>query len=302
MAATASARAPGRPTRQSRRREILTPEGVPLPVTLAGRGERAIAVLIDLTIIFGILFVVSVSLLVGVGAGVTAASGWALALVLLISFAVRSFYFIIFELRWQGRTPGKRVLGLRVVDRAGGRLRSDAVFARNLMREVELFIPLTLLAADERVGSETWVVLLTLVWLSIFALMPFFNSDRLRAGDIVGGTWVILAPKVMLLADLAGSAAGQLSAASGFRFTRKQLEVYGIYELQTLENVLRQSDPNARARQDAVRRQIQRKISWTEAKNADPRPFLEAFYAALRAHLETKMLLGVRRKDKHDRR
>ncbi len=303
MATAASAGEASGQGSEGSRREIITPEGVPLRLDLAQRGERAAAVIIDLLIVFGIIFVPT--LLVAVASADFSLSGWGLAFVLLISFAVRSFYFIFFELRWHGTTPGKRALGLRVIDRAGGRLRSDAVFARNLMREVELFIPLSLLASGDQIGSAAWVVVLTLVWTSVFTLMPFFNKDRMRVGDIIGGTWVISAPKSVLLPDMAGAAAGETprrgAEPSDYVFSKEQLEVYGIYELQTLENVLRQHGADAGRTQDAVARRIRRKIGWTQIKPVDSRRFLEAFYAALRAHLETKMLFGVRRKDKHDR-
>ena len=39
---------------------------------------------------------------------------------------------------------------------------------------------------------------------------------------------------------------------------------------------------------------------WLPDPDADPKPFLDAYYAALRAHLEQKMRLGVRREDKYD--
>ena len=80
---------------------------------------------------------------------------------LLLSFALRSFYFIFFELRWQGATPGKRALGLRVIDRKGGRLKPEAVFARNLMREVEMFLPISLL----------WVIVVA-GWLFMLGKVP----------------------------------------------------------------------------------------------------------------------------------
>jgi uncharacterized RDD family membrane protein YckC len=224
----------------------------------------------------------------------TTPSGWGLAFALVASFALRSFYFTLFELRWQGRTPGKHLLRIRVIDRKGGHLRSDAVFARNLMREVELFLPILLLIAGGFGGG--WFVLLSLVWVFIFVLLPFFNKDRMRAGDIVGGTWVIAAPKILLLPDVA-------AAAPANQFTREQLDIYGIYELQTLEGVLRLSGPHAGEARNAVAHRIQRKIGWTGASGpVDSRAFLEAFYAALRGHVEAKMLLGVRREDKHDRR
>ena len=111
----------------------------------------------------------------------------------------------------------------------------------------------------------------------------------------------------MLLPDVAAApAAAPLvpdDASSPYQFTRQQLDVYGIYELQTLEDVLRRSGPHAGEARDAVARRIQRKIGWTEASRAvDSRAFLEAFYAALRGRLEARMLVGVRREDKHDRR
>ena len=307
MAATRSLRSRVPFARPRRRREIVTPEGVALPVDLADRGERAAAVLIDLIIIVAALLVFWLALWLALGGEDTAPSGWGLAFALVVSFALRSFYFTFFELRWHGRTPGKRLLRLRVIDRRGGRLRSDAVFARNLMREVELFLPISLLIAGESLGGDGWVALLTLVWVFIFVLMPFFNAERMRAGDIVGGTWVIAAPKSVLLPDVAAApAAAPLApddASSAYPFTRQQLDVYGIYELQTLEDVLRQRGPHAGEARAAVARRIQRKIGWSEASRAvDSRAFLEAFYAALRGRLEAKMLLGVRREDKHDRR
>ena len=296
MAAARSLRARARLARSRRLRDIVTPEGVALPVDLADRGERAAAVLIDLIIIVVALVVLWLALWAALSGGrFTETSGWGLAFALVASFALRSFYFTLFELRWQGRTPGKRLMALRVIDRRGGRLRSDAVFARNLMREVELFLPISLLIAGGSGGG--WVTILTLIWVFIFVLMPFFNKDRMRAGDIVGGTWVIAAPKSVLLPDVAAA------PAADYQFTREQLDIYGIYELQTLEDVLRQGGPHAPQARNAVARRILRKIEWTGPPGSvESRAFLDAFYAALRGRLEAKMLLGVRREDKHDRR
>jgi uncharacterized RDD family membrane protein YckC len=285
------------------RRELVTPEGVPLHLNLAQRGERVAAILIDLIIIIA-LIVVPILLIAFVSVEFSM-MGWGWALILLVSFSVRSFYFVFFELRWNGTTPGKRAVGLRVVDRRGGRLTSEAIFARNLMREVELFIPLTLLLAPGEAGSEAWFTLLTLAWTSIFLLMPFFNRDRMRVGDIVAGTWVISAPKSVLLPDMAkgGNAISRPlgQATPDYQFTTEQLDAYGIYELQKLEDVLRDTKTGARATRDEVCTRIQRKIGWNSEDRIDSRRFLEEFYAALRAHLETKMLFGKRRRDKYDR-
>ncbi len=284
------------------RREILTPEGVPLHVYLAARGDRAVALLIDLIAMFAAIAVIVLLAALGFGFSAAVGGGWIWSLVLLVWFLIRSFYFVYFELRWQGATPGKRAMGLRVIDRQGGQLRTEAVFARNLMREIEVFIPIQALLVAQYSG--TWASLLTVVWAAIFVLMPFFNKDRLRAGDIVAGTWVVWAPKGTLQTDLAGETPRRpaAAAASEYPFTAAQLSIYGIFELQTLETVLRKSGPDSVETQAAVCDRIRRKIGWTPApgQTVDPRAFLEAFYAALRAHLETRMLFGVRRESKHD--
>jgi len=300
----AAAPSPAAAPRQRGERRLLTPEGVPLIFQLAERGERAAAVLIDIVIMFVAIAVFALAVMFGAlalgidGAGAAIFGG----LVILISFFIRSFYFIYFELRWQGQTPGKRLLGIRVIDRKGGYLTPDAVFARNLLREVELFLPITLLAAPSE-GSGAWISLLTCVWVGIFLFLPFFNKDRLRAGDIVAGTWVIAAPKAMLLSDVAAEATppkrGGAAADPEFPFTRSQLEIYGIYELQTLEEVLRHKGPQSEETQREVARRIQQKIAWTGDANGDAERFLKAFYAALRAHLEARMLFGERRENKY---
>jgi hypothetical protein len=136
--------------------------------------------------------------------------------------------------------------------------------------------------------------------------MPLFNRDRLRVGDMAGGTWVIVAPKAALLPDLA-EASGQRTqagqAASPYQFSTEQLDAYGIYELQTLEQVLRQQGPNAAGVREEVARRIQRKINWQPlpGTSVDAQTFLHDFYTAQRARLEAQVLFGRRRKDKHDR-
>lgn len=292
--------APEVKARRRGERRLLTPEGVPLNFQLAERGERAAAVLIDLVIMFTAIAALVLAFFFSLSwIGI---NGVFIGLTILISFLIRSFYFIYFELRWQGQTPGKRALGIRVIDRRGGYLRPDSVFARNLLREVELFLPMTVLFLPGE-GSQGWFKLLTLVWVGIFLLLPFFNKDRLRAGDIVAGTWVISAPKALLLSDVAEGATRRKGVAEAvdplFPFSRAQLEIYGIYELQTLEDVLRQSGPQRAETRSEVAWRIQRKIGWTGDENVDAERFLQAFYAALRAHLEARMLFGQRRENKH---
>src|SRR5262245_43987245 len=291
------------------RRNIETPEGVLLPVDLASRGERAAAFLIDLFAIIA-TFVVLVLVLIFIDIDADTMGAWFTITLMLVFFFLRSFYFTFFELVWRGTTPGKRVFGLRVIDRAGGTLRADAIFARNLMREVEVFMPAIILMIGPAMAGESgwgiWLYLMILGWMGVLTLLPLFNKDRLRAGDMIAGTWVILAPKAVLLPDVAAASAPTPGRApdavvDGIRFTRQQLAVYGVEELQTLEHILRQDGPHAAQVREEVARRIQRKINWEPPTTAvDPRAFLQAFYAAQRRHLEARLLFGKRRKNKFD--
>jgi len=288
-----------RPSDAKRQRELITPEGLALPLTLASRGARAGALMLDLVLIFTVLLIVVITL-VYVGGGVagveTASANPATellsVLIILLLFLSRFGYFLWFELGPRGATPGKRALGIRVAARPGsggdGRLTAEAIIARNLMRDVEVFLPATFLLSGEAGAGVTGAA--TFVWLAVFVLFPFFNKDNLRAGDLVAGTWVVEVEKKKL--PEAMSVAEDHSAT--YRFGEAELSVYGEHELQVLEDVLRANRPEAMRQ---VMEAICRKIGW-EAGSGHEREFLEAFYAALRARLESGMRFGRRKKDK----
>ncbi len=282
----------------STQREIITPEGVRLGLKLADAGERAGAFLIDFLFIFGALLLMV--MLVGY-TGVP--DGWVTAFLAVVVFALTNFYFLFFELRWQGMTPGKRLLGLRVVDRKGGPLTAESIVARNLMRQVEFWVPLAALLAPEQLiaSGPGWAKLLCIVWLLVLALLPLFNKDRLRVGDLVGGTMVVFRPKAVLLADIgAERRVSPLTPARTFSFSEAQLKVYGIFELQVLEDVLRKADGMDRIQSlSTVADKIKTKIGWPRNDwHIDPESFLRDFYVALRARLEKNILFGKRVTDK----
>lgn len=280
-------------------RTFVTPEGVDLRLTLADAGQRAGAFLIDAAVIIGVLIALTLlAVFMGVGAaGMGAAPGVEIMVViwLLAFFLLRNFYFTAFELSASAATPGKRALGLRVASRDGGRLKAESVFVRNAMRELEIFLPLSILfSRPGEGGGEAWVYVLSFVWCAVFVFFPLFNRDRLRVGDLVGGTWVVRAPRHRLGRDMADESAGRTAA---YGFTQAQLDAYGAHELHVLESVLRQND---RRTQRAVAERIAAKIGWTRAASETDRDFLSAYYAGLRGRLEQKLLMGVRRRDKHD--
>jgi uncharacterized RDD family membrane protein YckC len=277
-----------------RRREIVTPEGVPLHVELAEYGERVSAFLVDF--VFLLCLVIGLFVL-----------GWLLALVahrfadprvvlqlvLFCAFVIRNFYFIHFELSEQGMTPGKRRIGLRVIDRHGGPLRPGAVIARNLMRELEVFLPLQAVLSVGSLGPGLWERLTLTLWLAMLALVPLFNRDRLRIGDLLAGTMVIAMPKRRLLDDLVEGGVEQ-------GFSPRELAAYGAFELQVLEELLRRPDgaETATLQRDVCQR-ICRKIGRTPPDGAvEIATFLRRFYAAERAFLEREQLYGRPRPEK----
>ncbi|MFN3228888.1 MAG: RDD family protein [Asticcacaulis sp.] len=286
-------------------RFLITPEGVPLRIELAGMGQRLSALIVDLLIMGAILL--GVGLLVLLSAlGFLAAEGEnkpltevfpqvASSVFSLTLFVLRWFYFTIFELTPRGATPGKRIVKIRIASRNGGRLSVDAVLVRNLFRELEVFLPLGLLLSglvlDPRLTFVLWCL------LGVFILFPHFNRDRLRVGDLIAGTWVIQTPRPRLGADLS-EAVILTESLNDYDFTPAQLEAYGEAELKVLEDVLRENNRDVLKR---VALRIQRKIDWHGPSVTAPRDFLQTYYTALRAHLEHRMLMGRRRKDKHDR-
>jgi uncharacterized RDD family membrane protein YckC len=298
-----------------RRREIVTPEGIPIQFTLASIGERMTALMIDIAIIIGTVFgVILVASIASPGE-----DGWISALALLLVTLSRHFYFAFFEIRGHGATPGKRAAGIRVIDARGGSLEASAVLARNLVRELELWMPLTFLLASSIVWPDApmWMWVAACGWLLVLALMPIFNKDNLRVGDLIGGTLVVVQPKVQLRADLADVRAARTqqvqtalaaskpmpAGSATYTFTEAQLEIYGIYELQVLEGLLRGEAAAEASAVTTVAEKIRAKIQYGErVPLGQDEKFLSDFYTALRAHLEKRLLFGKRREDKFDKR
>lgn len=280
---------------------ITTPEGVVLPFINASFGERIGALLIDVLIMVAIPLIVVIVWVLLPLEHLAEDHQVAKSLIEVVSLAAfffaRSGYFIFFEMGPKAATPGKRALKLRVVSHDGGRLTPAAVFTRNAMREVELFIPLGIVTGAASGTGDGLITVACLLWVLALVLLPLFNKQHARLGDFLAGTRVIHMPKASLSYDLADL---QGDAHLGLTFTPDQL-AYGEMELQVLEQVLRERKP---AVMRAVADKIKARINWVAPKNSADMPsdeaFLRAYYGALRAWLEGKMLMGKRRKDKHD--
>jgi uncharacterized RDD family membrane protein YckC len=143
---------------------IATPEGVDLELTLAGVGSRFASALVDYAI-QGLLLV-ALTLLYAYGFG---GGGFALAAYSLLAFVLVIGYDVAFEVLASGRTPGKRLNGLRVVRESGAPVTFATSAVRNVLRLVD-WLPGTYL-----VGMIAILV----------------SSRNQRLGDLAAGTLVV---------------------------------------------------------------------------------------------------------------
>ncbi|MBF7729815.1 RDD family protein [Pseudomonas sp. N040] len=109
---------------------VETPEGIDLVLRPAGLVPRALAFAIDLGIRAALLLVLYVAL------GMLGELGMGLGTILL--FLVTWWYMVLFEVFNQGRSPGKQLLGLRVIHDDGTPVGWAAALTRNLLRFVDL--------------------------------------------------------------------------------------------------------------------------------------------------------------------
>lgn len=169
-----SASTPG-PALLDQRVDIETPENVIISYAVAGIGSRAAAALIDALILAGIsvltIYLMSLAGRVAGSLDLLAATGaWLFALYILFQFALIWGYYVLFEAMRDGQTPGKRYLGLRVVQDGGYSISFSASVVRNLLRIIDLQPGFTY-----GVGIVSAAV----------------SSSGKRLGDIVAGTFVV---------------------------------------------------------------------------------------------------------------
>ncbi|TVQ58240.1 MAG: RDD family protein [Spirulina sp. DLM2.Bin59] len=155
---------------------LRTPESVELTFTLAGIGNRAYALLIDY-LLWGLLWVgfiffwsatldqiEAIATLTGIAAETMIL--WVIALGFILSFCLYVGYFITFEVLWQGQTPGKRFVKIRVIRENGRPARLPQATMRSLLRPVDDFFFLGM-------------------------LLIIFSPREKRIGDWLAGTVVI---------------------------------------------------------------------------------------------------------------
>jgi uncharacterized RDD family membrane protein YckC len=153
---------------------VETPERVELRYVLASVGNRFLAAaldhLIQLAVIVALLLLLQFYLSTGLGAFLSNGT-WAAALIVLIVFFIIWGYLVVFETLWNGQTPGKRVMGLRVIREDGRPVRFFEAFVRNIIRLVIDFQPIPS--------------------FSVGVVSTIFSEKSKRVGDYVAGTVVV---------------------------------------------------------------------------------------------------------------
>ena len=169
----------GQPVELRDQLSIETPELVSIDLSLAGIGSRCLAVLIDYLIqgaTIWIGFLLFALLISGTAGSASAAHvnsptayKWGLAIGIAIPFLLHWGYFTLFEAFWNGQTPGKRLMKLRVIQQSGRALGLFESMSRNLIRFIDM-LP---------------------VFYFVGALCVFVNRRQQRLGDMAAGTLVV---------------------------------------------------------------------------------------------------------------
>ncbi len=161
---------------------VETPEVVPISYTVAGAASRCLAATVDTLLILLLQIVLSVIALsldtlndVIARADTVVFAVWAI-----MAFVLLWGYYLLFELLWSGQTPGKRLIGLRVLREGGRPIDFSASAVRNLVRAVD-FLPFA---------------------YGLGVVVMFADPRARRLGDLAAGTLVVREGLPITLADL----------------------------------------------------------------------------------------------------
>src|SRR5476651_1636111 len=207
---------PSTPTWDARKTELELPEEINLQVELANVGSRTLAILVDVALGGLVLFTVyALTMLLAHDVAddwLTRLSSNALkTLLILLIFGFQWCYFNLFEWIWNGQTPGKRLLHLRVIKVDGSPVSGIDVLLRNLSRPIDTLGPMGLIGL----------------------LMIFISRKAQRLGDLMARTLVIHETAIDWsifdqIEAPAGTARGSV-AAPAIRLTSAQWELLHRY-------------------------------------------------------------------------
>ena len=237
---------------------IDTPEQVALDFSLASIGSRFLALATDSLIQFGVAALV---LIVAVAAEWILAlslrsNPWVLAVLVLGWFVVYYGYFAIFEVAWNGQTPGKRLVGLRVISVTGRPISAYEAILRNVVR-----------IADQMPGIY-----------AVGIISVFVTERSQRLGDLAAGT-VVVHERAVEIADLSPRAEAPSVT------TQHGAERLNAEEIAVIELFFRRRDQLGGYERSRIARQIAERVRarLDSTTNMNNEQFLEEIVAEYRA-------------------
>jgi uncharacterized RDD family membrane protein YckC len=126
---------------------VLGLDNAPLTLPVAGVGSRVLAAFLD-GLIQGVLQIAWIIACFWRVGSVASGGTWRFVVYAFGAFLLDWMYFAGLEIAMRGRTPGKKMVGLRVVSRSGGTASAGALAVRNLLRPVDLLVGVLLMATD----------------------------------------------------------------------------------------------------------------------------------------------------------
>ena len=154
---------------------LQTPESVELEFTLAGIGNRSLALIIDY-IIFGLtilsVWIISAFLAFQLvpnlfnNGVIDRLAQWIWAIQSITTFAIYVGYFVVLETLWRGQTPGKKWTKIRVIRDNGKSERLTQAILRALLRPID-----------------------DMLFIGVFFII--FSEREKRLGDMLAGTIVV---------------------------------------------------------------------------------------------------------------
>lgn len=169
--------------------EIVTPENIAFEYRLAGPFKRFLAYIVDLALRVAVFIGVSIVVSLTLGQFLGMAS---FAVLFLLYFVIAWFYGGLFETYMNGQTPGKRLLGLRVLTFEGEPINGMQAVTRNIFRAVDEF-PILSLQTIPWFIDEEGAAALYIFPTFIFGLVVMASNRRFqRLGDLVAGTMVLV--------------------------------------------------------------------------------------------------------------
>ena len=263
---------------------FLSPEAVRLDLPISGPVPRMLAYGIDLVIMIVVTIFLFVILTTSTTIGAALlhwVKGWlrdalqqsriavkqhqsenplgglAVAIVLVTEFAVSTCYFIFWEMVTGGRSPGKMLVGLRVVQKNGLPIDLRSSVVRNLMRAVDI------LPAEYLVG--------------LISVMLSSSGERL--GDHVAGTVVLRLDRPETAAEIP-----KAQTQPKLVLSRAQLGMIGPREIKLIRSVLRRSSTVSDSRRDKLIAEaaeaLRLRLNLAELSNSDRAAFLKDLLAA----------------------